>query len=456
MSDTVVVVDANLALKWVLLEADSHTSILLLDKWTDEGTTVIAPALFAYEVTNILYRQTVSGKLTYDESRRGLEKLFSLDIRLTFSLYEEVSAQAMEFARRFHLPATYDAHYLALAYAEQCECWTADRRLWNAVKRELVWVRWLGEYQPDALAAFFAKLGYDTNDRLVQNVAAMGFTSDNLKSAITHIERLASQDARLFEVYLFELKSVTVANTQGIVRAFRNRPGDYLLILTDDYQRLDFVLVERYTAEISRSQPQETFSMNLSVPKQVGIRPRVLTVNRRNPEDVALRVLRRFSYTESDTFAQYDKLLSAYDVADWSEPFFNNRALFSDYYLSTRLPSSPEWKSSEEAGAMTRAFKTLRELYADVRGTFSNQPENTVRAKLLEPVLTTLGFIQQSVTSKNSPTAQPDYKLFAATPAHDKPLALCLAYTWGRNLDGKDEQRDSQTPDENPGAVVVS
>jgi hypothetical protein len=49
----------------------------------------------------------------------------------------------------------------------------------------------------DALAALFAKLGYDTNDRLIQNVAAMGFTSDNLKSAIIHIERLASQDARI-------------------------------------------------------------------------------------------------------------------------------------------------------------------------------------------------------------------------------------------------------------------
>ena len=32
----------------------------------------------------------------------------------------------------------------------------------------------------DALAAFFAKLGYNTNDRLVQNIAAMGFSSDNL------------------------------------------------------------------------------------------------------------------------------------------------------------------------------------------------------------------------------------------------------------------------------------
>src|SRR5260370_15316235 len=119
----------------------------------------------------------------------------------------------------------------------------------------------------DALAAFFAKLGYDTNDRLVQNVAAMGFTSDNLKSAITHIERLASQDGRMFEVYLFELKSVTIANTQGIVRTFRNRPGDYLLVLTDDYQRPACLLVKRYSFEFPM--PQETFSIP-STSRQVG------------------------------------------------------------------------------------------------------------------------------------------------------------------------------------------
>jgi hypothetical protein len=295
----------------------------------------------------------------------------------------------------------------------------------------------------DALAAFFAKLGYDTNDRLVQNVAAMGFTSDNLKSAIIHIERLASQDARMFEVYLFELKSVTIATTQGIVRAFRNRPGDYLLILTDDYQRLDFVLVERYTSDYPRPQLQETFSLTPTGPRQVGVHPRVLTVNRRNPDEVALRVLRRFSYTESDTIAQYEKLLSAYDVADWSEPFFNNRALFSDYYLTTRLPDSLEWNNAAEAAAMTRAFKELRELYADVRETFSNQPEEVVRARLLEPVLATLGFDARPVKASTSDMPEPDYRLYpvsAAGHATDKPLALCLAYTWGRNLDGKGPQ----------------
>src|ERR1051326_8421651 len=133
MSD-VVVVDANLALKWVLIEEDSIQSMRLLEKWTKEGKEVITPALFAYEVTNILHRQAVVGKLTYDEAFQGLAKLFSLGILLKFSFYDEISKQAMNYAHHFHLPATYDAHYLALAHRERCEFWTADTRLWNVVK----------------------------------------------------------------------------------------------------------------------------------------------------------------------------------------------------------------------------------------------------------------------------------------------------------------------------------
>ncbi len=54
----------------------------------------------------------------------------------------------MELAERFRRPATYDPHYLALAEREGCEFWTADERLWNAVKADLPWVRWLGERVP--------------------------------------------------------------------------------------------------------------------------------------------------------------------------------------------------------------------------------------------------------------------------------------------------------------------
>ncbi|MEO8955485.1 MAG: hypothetical protein ABI465_13070, partial [Ktedonobacteraceae bacterium] len=313
----------------------------------------------------------------------------------------------------------------------------------------------------DAITAFFAKLGYDTNQRLLQNVSAMGIGNDTLKTNIRRIERIASQDGGFFEVYLFELRSVTVANTQGIVRALRDRPGDYLLVLTEDYERLDFVLIERFNADALKVQ-EATLQMPVGS-KQVSVRPRVLTVQRRNPNEVALRVLRRFSYTESDTFAQYDKLVSAYDVADWSEPFFNNRALFSDYYLKERLPHDAIWDNASNAAAMTRAFNTLRVQYDDVRETYNNQPLKVVHTQLIEPVLTALGFVAQlAKPAAHENEIEPHYRLYAATsspnqsPATSKPIALCLAYTWGRNLDGKDDQRDNETSDENPGASVVT
>ncbi len=143
----VVVVDASLALKWVLSESDSGTAITLLRRWNTDNTEVIAPALFTYEATNILYREVVAGKLTYDETKKLLTKLFSIGILLNFAQHKEISIRAMEIAHRFGLPAAYDAHYLALAEYEKCEYWTADTRLWNAVGSKFPWVRRLDEYQ---------------------------------------------------------------------------------------------------------------------------------------------------------------------------------------------------------------------------------------------------------------------------------------------------------------------
>ena len=147
MSD-VVVVDASLALKWVLSELDSNIAITLLKEWNTQKVEVIAPALFAYEATNILYRQVVVGKLTYDETKKLLAKLFSIGVELDFSHYINTSTRAMEFSYRFGLPAAYDAHYLALAEREKCDYWTADARLLNAIGGKLPWLRRLSDYQP--------------------------------------------------------------------------------------------------------------------------------------------------------------------------------------------------------------------------------------------------------------------------------------------------------------------
>ena len=291
----------------------------------------------------------------------------------------------------------------------------------------------------DSVAAFFAGLGYQTDSRQPQSASAMGITATSLLRQVKHIERIAVQDdgAEPLDLYLVELTSVTVAATQGLTRALRNRVGNYLLVLTDDYERLDFVLLQR-------SLPSSTASPMTT--RQVTVRPRILTVNRRDPSQVQLRVLRRFSYTEVDSDSQYDKLLSAYAIADWSEPLFNNRALFSDYYLNERLPELPEWKERPE-----EIYHRLRELLARSRRQASESGNGMSAQMTVEPVLEALGFEPLKTTRRGSP----DYQMYGPEKT-DGPVAVCLAYAWNRYLDGRDETRDGQNPDENPGARVVT
>jgi predicted nucleic acid-binding protein len=144
-----VVIDASIALKWVIDENDSDRAAALLARWFVEGTTLLAPALLIYEVTNAVYQRIRNGIFDSDDARQALENVLLTELELVFPKNSTLSVRAMELAQQYRLPATYDAHYLALAEREQCEYWTADTRLWNAVKGKLAWVRWFGDYQPD-------------------------------------------------------------------------------------------------------------------------------------------------------------------------------------------------------------------------------------------------------------------------------------------------------------------
>ena len=307
---------------------------------------------------------------------------------------------------------------------------TADKELTRADIQSLA--------NRDAVVSFFAGLGYSTDIRMTQTCAAMGITAESLQRQIKHIERVGIKEggAEPLDIYLIELASVTMLTTQGLARALRNRAGNYLLVLTDDYERIDFVLLERSLPTASTT-PLAT--------KQVVVRPRILTIDRRSPTQVQLRVLRRFSCTEIDSDAQYEKLLSAYSVAEWSEPLFNNRALFSDYYLNERLPERPEWRERCDG-----VYQSFRQLVTNIRQRLSSEDGKNTRETIIQPALSTLGFKNTSTNDSSN------FYCLSLNRTSAEPVALCLAYTWNRNLDGYDETRDTETPDENPGARVVS
>ena len=294
----------------------------------------------------------------------------------------------------------------------------------------------------DAIADFFARFGYNTNVRTEQTPHNLGISAAGTIRPINRIELIASQEG-LFQVYLFELSSVTINHTRALVRSFKNLRGYFLLVLTSNYERIDFVLVER-------SIPVSTDSDKTISLRQVSVRPRTLTIDRHKPVIVGIRVIKRFTYTAADQWAQYDKMLSAYTIAEWSEEYFNNRALFSDYFLVERLKRFPEWKEDPKP-----VFTAMNELYRDALARFGNEPEQTLRTNLIEPVLKMLGFAFQKGKKAGSDAPEPDYLL--RSPHRDSTLlAHLLVYPWGRSLDGKDDQRDKESSEENPGAVVVS
>jgi predicted nucleic acid-binding protein len=142
-----IVVDTSIVLKWVLDEPDSAIALALLTSWTNEGTVIQAPALLTFEVANALFQRVHKREMTLEKAMQALEDVLLPELELHFLEYKELSKRAMAVSQQYNLSATDDAHYLALAEQEECELWTADSRLWNAVRDKLPWVRQLSEYQ---------------------------------------------------------------------------------------------------------------------------------------------------------------------------------------------------------------------------------------------------------------------------------------------------------------------
>jgi len=142
----VVVVDASLSVKWLVLESDSEEAYVLARSWAESGTQPVAPYLMPVEVANALHRRVIRGEITPEDAGDLLEGLLSSGIELVEP--PRIHRDALALARTLGQDAVYDSHYLALAEALDCELWTADRRFHLAASARFRRVRWLGDFRP--------------------------------------------------------------------------------------------------------------------------------------------------------------------------------------------------------------------------------------------------------------------------------------------------------------------
>lgn len=140
--NSVVCVDANVII-WALVPfPQSEAAEALLSRWQRDEITLIAPALFAFEVTSTLRRLVYLKELTADEGETAFRRFLDIPVRLSHR--RAIFPLAWQLAQDFDLSRAYDASYLALAQIQQCDLWTADERLYNTVGKRLPWVRWIG------------------------------------------------------------------------------------------------------------------------------------------------------------------------------------------------------------------------------------------------------------------------------------------------------------------------
>jgi len=122
-----VVVDASIALRWVLRDEKEARVDAVLEEWAATLTQMLAPPLFPAEVTNALYLPTRRRRLSLEEADLALSTIMLLGVQVTepAGLY----SRSLELAASCSATNAYDAQYVALAEIEDCELWTADERL---------------------------------------------------------------------------------------------------------------------------------------------------------------------------------------------------------------------------------------------------------------------------------------------------------------------------------------
>jgi type I restriction-modification system DNA methylase subunit len=151
---------------------------------------------------------------------------------------------------------------------------------------------------------------------------------------------------------------------------------------------------------------------------------------------------------------------------------FNNVGLFSDHFLSKRLPAeSPLWSSEKLAAENCRA-KILAQ-YKKFTSTYKSPNEAQTEDDFIRPVLALLGYsyIVQSSLKHKGKSNQPDYALFPDDKTkkeagsfkvkeqeafYGKALAICDAKYWGRPLDIKLSDKKDTFTNINPSFQIVN
>ena len=122
------VVDASVAVKWLVTEPFSDEAIRLLDA----DLSLVAPELLFAEAANALWALCLRGEINKSDFADAIDVLKTAPVAVPASM-RQLTPSASRLAIDLGHPV-YDCFYLALAMQERYPVVTADRRFHDAVR----------------------------------------------------------------------------------------------------------------------------------------------------------------------------------------------------------------------------------------------------------------------------------------------------------------------------------
>lgn len=126
---TRIVVDASVAIKWIVPEQDTEAARDVVARHEP-----IAPQLIYAECTNILWKKVGRSEMTSEQAFAALDLIETYGIET--SSMQALASTALDLSFALDHPA-YDCFYVALSFIEECDFITADDKLYRKVQARL-------------------------------------------------------------------------------------------------------------------------------------------------------------------------------------------------------------------------------------------------------------------------------------------------------------------------------
>ncbi len=143
------VIDASVLAK-VFLKDEDHASIAeeIVSQFVTASIELVAPQFILYEIPSAIETAVRRQRLDANDARQAIRDFFELgiptlgDVDTLQLMIDSAYMRAAQLGCRI-----YDALYLVVAEALDCQFITADEKLYNTVKDHLPYVVWIGDYE---------------------------------------------------------------------------------------------------------------------------------------------------------------------------------------------------------------------------------------------------------------------------------------------------------------------